>query len=828
MVRPFLFLLGILISQLSPAQNRQAQVWKYGENFGSTLDFGFSPIKRYKANIGFNFGVASICDSNGIFLFSGSSGILNRKDSMMPSGQLQSRFGYALFGSYLIIPYFDKKNIFHYFTVSNAQNASFNSLPPYFIYDITVDMRLDGGLGDVDTTKTQIIDSLVDLQLSCMLHANGRDSWLIGRGYQNDSLFAYQITDSGAIKKVITDINSPVKKPNLGYGSVVGGSQWDSQMKSSPDSKLLLIPRRMKEYAFSELLQFDRETGQFSNKIEIKDTTGNFNITNYGDGCFSADSRQLYYSIGTKTQANWQGEGPGHFWQFDLSNYDSAAIAQSKIFLGRLERRVPNVPELRPWAPKMQLAMDGKIYVSPGIRTDKYMSTIRCPDKRGVDCGLEFRTIDLGDGKNGAYFPVLNQTFVRNAGIFQLQANKRNLCQSDTLELSGYGAGAEKFRWTVSPALPQNVKVDTLTWQKIDTRNIPPGAYTFSCQSSSRCGDNFEKSITIQINPNPSPSQPPRKGGVSMPCLGDSVFFFVPNPVSGYRYFWSTGQVNSQIVVKQTGKYSLDSVVNAFGCGIKVKDTVSVVIKDFAKPPSPILSSPLDRSICEGQNFTLKVLTQNLNVVWNTGQEGDSISVTGNQELGVRKKFWAFGQTSEGCVSSASDTMFLTWLANPRPRFVDIDSILSKEKVFNQNYCVQGQTGSRFSFSVTGGEKVDSSENCITVNWNKLSTVNYQLSTKETLQSLPCSGSVSQNFIYSPSLQIPNLVTPNGDGRNDAFEIEDLEFYAPHSLQIFDRWGKKLLETSAYKNDWNTEPGIYFFSLVVDGKQFTGWVMVGE
>ena len=67
----------------------------------------------------------------------------------MPSGQLQSRFGYALFGSYLIIPYFDKKNIFHYFTVSNAQNASFNSLPPYFIYDITVDMRLDGGLGDV-------------------------------------------------------------------------------------------------------------------------------------------------------------------------------------------------------------------------------------------------------------------------------------------------------------------------------------------------------------------------------------------------------------------------------------------------------------------------------------------------------------------------------------------------------------------------------------------------------------------------------------------------------------------------------------------------------
>jgi hypothetical protein len=115
-------------------------------------------------------------------------------------------------------------------------------------------MRLDGGLGDVDTTKTQIIDSLVDLQISCMLHANGRDSWLISRGYNSDSLFAYQVTDSGVVKKVITDINSPVKKANLDYGSVIG-SRWDSQLKSSPDSKILLIPRRMKEYPYSELLQ---------------------------------------------------------------------------------------------------------------------------------------------------------------------------------------------------------------------------------------------------------------------------------------------------------------------------------------------------------------------------------------------------------------------------------------------------------------------------------------------------------------------------------------------------------------------------------------------
>jgi len=71
-----------------------------------------------------------------------------------------------------------------------------------------------------------------------------------------------------------------------------------------------------------------------------------------------------------------------------------------------------------------------------------------------------------------------------------------------------------------------------------------------------------------------------------------------------------------------------------------------------------------------------------------------------------------------------------------------------------------------------------------------------------------------------------SLITPNGDGKNDVFEIEDLAFYGSHSLQIFDRWGKKVLETSAYKNDWKAEEGIYFYILVVDNKNLSGWILV--
>jgi hypothetical protein len=45
-------------------------------------------------------------------------------------------------------------------------------------------------------------------------------------------------------------------------------------------------------------------------------------------------------------------------------------------------------------------------------------------------------------------------------------------------------------------------------------------------------------------------------------------------------------------------------------------------------------------------------------------------------------------------------------------------------------------------------------------------------------------------------------------------------------LQIFDRWGKKVLDTHAYKNDWKAEDGVYFYHLEVDGKRWSGWLLV--
>jgi len=563
---------------------------------------------------------------------------------------------------------------------------------------------------------------------------------------------------------------------------------------------MLIVPRRTVEFPFHELYQFDNETGLFSNRIYIRDsinTSSTFFTNGYSHACFSPDSKKLYISLGTRNRLNpntGNTVGFGTIWQYDVSQYNSGMVAESKIYIGRLYNLKPNVGLTDPTTPMMQLAMNGKIYVSPGIPSlvDSFLTVINCPNSKGANCNIEWRKHKL-IGLNGAYFPTLNQTFVRNAGIFQLQANKRSLCVGDTLELSGYGAGAEKFRWSVSPALPQTVQVDTLTWQKLDTKNIPPRDYTFSCVASSKCGDNYVESMVVTVKPKPVPpalAPPLRGGGGGASCIGDSVFIKTITSQIGYKYFWSSGDTASQIVVKKSGKYSLDSVANAFGCGIKVKDTVSVVIKDAPKPAVPVLLSPKVNEICEGQEVQLTINHLPFTIhKWNTGQTGESILV---DSAGL---FAARAINDEGCISNWSDTTSVKIMPNPKPVFINIDSVLQRESLQNQNYCVAGQAGSTFSFSVTGGQKVDSSENCVSVNWSvppsgaRGPVLAVQVT--ETLSNPACFGSVSQTFTYRPNLKIPSLITPNGDGKNDVFEIEDLAFYGSHSYRFLTAGGRR-------------------------------------
>ncbi|AMJ67873.1 hypothetical protein AXW84_22465 [Hymenobacter sp. PAMC 26628] len=78
-------------------------------------------------------------------------------------------------------------------------------------------------------------------------------------------------------------------------------------------------------------------------------------------------------------------------------------------------------------------------------------------------------------------------------------------------------------------------------------------------------------------------------------------------------------------------------------------------------------------------------------------------------------------------------------------------------------------------------------------------------------------------------LMIPNIITPNGDGQNDYFKINNL-VDKEWALTVYNRWGKQVYNAPAYEQEWNAEglaSGIYYYALRrATGPQYTGWVQV--
>ena len=83
---------------------------------------------------------------------------------------------------------------------------------------------------------------------------------------------------------------------------------------------------------------------------------------------------------------------------------------------------------------------------------------------------------------------------------------------------------------------------------------------------------------------------------------------------------------------------------------------------------------------------------------------------------------------------------------------------------------------------------------------------------------------------YLPCLDlIPPIpcqfISPNGDGQNDAWRIENIEFYPEATVQVFDRWGLEVYQATppylnTWQGTWNGQPlpaATYFY--VVDTKK---------
>ncbi|WP_199140175.1 DUF7507 domain-containing protein, partial [Pedobacter sp. ASV12] len=80
---------------------------------------------------------------------------------------------------------------------------------------------------------------------------------------------------------------------------------------------------------------------------------------------------------------------------------------------------------------------------------------------------------------------------------------------------------------------------------------------------------------------------------------------------------------------------------------------------------------------------------------------------------------------------------------------------------------------------------------------------------------------------------IPNVITPDGDGKNDYFVIVGLPSYDRAEVEFYNRWGNQVYYSKNYQNNWNGEnlnEGTYYYTIkLIKGNTSStikGWVLI--
>ena len=81
--------------------------------------------------------------------------------------------------------------------------------------------------------------------------------------------------------------------------------------------------------------------------------------------------------------------------------------------------------------------------------------------------------------------------------------------------------------------------------------------------------------------------------------------------------------------------------------------------------------------------------------------------------------------------------------------------------------------------------------------------------------------SVIDDYKISPN----NIITPNGDGINDYWIIDNIDNYGSATVFIYDKWGNEIYVKTAYDNSWNgtnsnndiLPDGTYYYVITFDG-----------
>lgn len=265
-------------------------------------------------------------------------------------------------------------------------------------------------------------------------------------------------------------------------------------------------------------------------------------------------------------------------------------------------------------------------------------------------------------------------------------------------------------------------------------------------------------------------------------CAGTALVLDLS--ATGGSHRWSDGSTGPTLVATQPGSYWA-SATTVHGC--TASDTIVLT-----HTPAPVLHLGPDTTLCPGADLVLDATSPGAVYHW---QDGSSDAHFVADTAGI----YHATVTVEGCSSTDSIRVQVAPLPaidpGPEPVLCRGGHLLLQATPANGSYLWQdGSTGSTLLIQAPGLYEV-------------------------TVTAGGCIGTAAL-FIpmedCAPSLVMPNVFSPNSDGRNDRFEPITVRGIATMHTQIRDRWGQVRFETDRLTVGWDgrdAAEGTYFWTV---------------
>lgn len=282
------------------------------------------------------------------------------------------------------------------------------------------------------------------------------------------------------------------------------------------------------------------------------------------------------------------------------------------------------------------------------------------------------------------------------------------------------------------------------------------------------------------------------------------------NQLTGWQWDFGNGQnsnnINPTLTYTAPGTYTVMLVVNnVFNCYDTIRKPTTVYPLANVKFGYTRSCTGIGQNICFTDSSTIlpPSTIPITNHYWDFGGVGFSVTKDTCFIFPTNGKYSVTHQvtSSNGCLASLVQTINIT--PKPIAKFHPINSgQLSLGTSVNFIDSSKYSVGWFWDF---GNGTTSNLQNPTTI---YTSNGNYTV-TQVVTDQFGCTDSYSvivgiNNVVNDVSQLIPNVISPNGDGKNDYWRLDFIDVYYKNAvIEIFNRWGESIFRSTGYSNAWD-------------------------